>query len=299
MNSSKRLSKIFSAAKKIPINDKTKIVMMSDCHRGDGSWADAFSKNRNICYCALNNYYNNGFIYIELGDGDELWDNKRMSNIIGNHKDIFRLLSKFYQEGRFYSLFGNHDMQKDSKLYAKENLSYYFHSRLKKKIPLLPNIKFHESIVLYYEKLDEKIFLIHGHQVDFKNYRIWKFSSALFRYLWKPLALFGIKDPTRTAKNYIEKEKVDRRLINWIDDNDQILIAGHTHRPMFPKPGDSKYFNIGSCVHPRCITALEIENAKITLVKWSIKTKADGSLFIKREIIAGPAQLQSYFRKQK
>jgi len=295
MNSSKRLSEIFRSAKTIAITAQTKIVMMSDCHRGDGSWADAFSKNRNICYYALNHYNTNGFIYIELGDGDELWDNKHMSNIVGNHKDIFRLLSKFYEEGRFYSLFGNHDMLKKNEKYVKANLSYYFHARLKKQIPLFPDIKFHESIVLECEESKQRIFLVHGHQMDFKNYRIWQFSSALFRYLWKPLALFGIKDPTSTAKNYIEKEKVDRRLIDWIKENDQILIAGHTHRPMFPKPADSKYFNIGSCVHPRCITAMEIEDGKITLVKWSIKNKEDGTLFIKREIIAGPTELKSYW----
>lgn len=295
MSSSKILSNIFNSAKQISINDSTKIVLMSDCHRGDGSWADAFSKNRNIFYAALNQYYNNDFTYIELGDGDELWDKKHMADIVGIHKDIFRLLSKLYEEGRFYSLFGNHDMLKKNEKYVKNNFSYYFHSRLKKQIPLFPNIKFYEGIVLCDETSSNKIFLIHGHQVDFKNYRIWKFSSFLFRFFWKPLALFGFNDPTRTAINYVEKERVDGSLMNWIEDNNQMLIAGHTHRPMFPEPRDSLYFNIGSCVHPRCITAMEIEDGSISLVKWSVKTKEDGTLYIARGIIAGPTKLDEYF----
>jgi len=295
MNTSKILTNIFHSSIKIPINDETKIVMMSDCHRGDGSWADAFSKNQNICFAALNRYYNDNFTYIELGDGDELWDNKHMDSIVDNHKDIFRLLSKFYDAGRFFSLYGNHDMRKKNEIFVKNNFSSYFHSRLKKQIPLFTDIKFHEGIVLEHEVTKDKMFLVHGHQMDFKNYRIWKLSSALFRYLWKPLALFGIKDPTSTAKNYIEKEKVDRRLIRWIKNNDQVLVAGHTHRPMFPMPNDSKYFNVGSCVHPRCITALEIEKGDVVLVRWGIKTKDDGTLYIRRDIIAGPTAICEYF----
>lgn len=269
---------------------------MSDCHRGDGNWADAFSKNRNTFYAALNDYYKKDFTYIELGDGDELWDIKHMSDIVGSHKDIFRLLSKFYDEGRFYSLYGNHDMLKRNKKYVEKNFSYYFHSRLKKRIPLFPDIRFHEGIVLNHEMSGRKIFLVHGHQVDFKNYRIWRISNVLFKYLWKPLALFGVKDPTRTAKNYVEKEIVDRYLMDWIEDNNQMLIAGHTHRPMFPEPNDSLYFNIGSCVHPRCITGMEIENESIILVKWGVKTKDDGTLFIGRDIIAGPTRLDRFFK---
>ena len=40
------------------------------------------------------------------------------------------------------------------------------------------------------------------------------------------------------------------------------------------------YCNTGCCVHPRCITALEIENGRITLVKWSVLTKPDKTLYV-------------------
>ncbi len=36
---------------------------------------------------------------------------------------------------------------------------------------------------------------------------------------------------------------------------------------MFPEVGEISYFNDGSCVHPRCITAIEIENGTIKLVR--------------------------------
>lgn len=63
----KRLSEVFESAEEIPFDDFSKIIIMSDCHRGDGSWADNFSKNKNIYYAALTYYYRNNFTYIELG----------------------------------------------------------------------------------------------------------------------------------------------------------------------------------------------------------------------------------------
>ena len=71
-----------------------------------------------------------------------------------------------------------------------------------------------------------------------------------------------------------------------------MLIAGHTHRPMFAEDGAPLYFNTGSAVHPRCITALEINYGQIQLVKWFINTRLDGTLFIDRKILAGPLILK-------
>ena len=69
----KRISKVFEGAYEIPLYNDSKIVLMSDCHRGAGDWSDNFLKNQNIYFSALMNYYKEGYTYIELGDGDELW----------------------------------------------------------------------------------------------------------------------------------------------------------------------------------------------------------------------------------
>ena len=76
-----------------------------------------------------------------------------------------------------------------------------------------------------------------------------------------------------------------------------MLITGHTHRPIFPSPGECPYFNDGSCVHPRCITGLEIENNGICLVKWAVATRADRTLYIEREVLEGPVPLAAYIRE--
>jgi predicted phosphodiesterase len=105
----------------------------------------------------------------------------------------------------------------------------------------------------------------------------------------------GIADPTSPAKNYKELIKIERRTKRWIyNNNNLITIVGHTHRPRFPEPGDIPYFNDGSCVHPRSITGIEIENGKISLIKWQIETNEEGFLQIIKVLLEGPQKLVDY-----
>ena len=73
-----------------------------------------------------------------------------------------------------------------------------------------------------------------------------------------------------------------------------MIVTGHTHRPRFPSPNELPHFNDGSCVHPRCITGLEIENQQITLIKWHVVTNEDGTMQISRTILEGPENLSHY-----
>jgi UDP-2,3-diacylglucosamine pyrophosphatase LpxH len=296
MSKLKRVSQVFQSAEQISFDDSSRIVLMSDCHRGDGSWADNFLKNQNPYFAALNHYYNESYTYIEIGDGDELWENSRFFNIIQTHKDVFRLLAKFFNENRLYLIFGNHDMVKKNDKFVRNYLYQYFDDRKKKYVPLFENIKVHEGLVLRYKVTDDKILLIHGHQVDCLNDKMWRLSRFLVRYLWRPLELFGVNDPTSTAKNYKKKDDIEKNLTQWVIREKYMLIAGHTHRPMFPEVGQPLYFNSGSCVHPRCITAIEIRDGNIILVKWNVKTRADDTLFVRRDVLAGPRRLIDFFR---
>ncbi|MGI6776821.1 MAG: metallophosphoesterase [Acetivibrionales bacterium] len=292
-----RISEVFNSSDQITIDDSSRVVIMSDCHRGDGSWADDFLKNQNIYFTALTHYYNNNYTYIEIGDGDELWKNKKLSEIIQQHSDAYWLMSKFFNKGRLYLIYGNHDIDKKNSDFVKKNLYQYYYEREKTFIPLFKNIKLHEGLILKHSETNGKIFLIHGHQADNFNGRLWKMSRFLVRNLWRPLSSFGIKDPTSAAKNHVKKETIEKILTAWVIREKNMLIAGHTHRPMFPEPGKPPYFNDGSCVHPRCITAIEISDGYIMLVKWSVKVmpKTNGRLFVSREVLAGPELLKNYF----
>ncbi len=295
MSSLTRLTKAYKSAKEVPFDDSSKFILFSDCHRGDNSFADDFANNRNIYHHALKHYFVNGFQYCELGDGDELWENLSFEPIYRAHKNIYKLLKLYHEEGRLHMIYGNHDMVYRNQSYVKKHLSYYFDFKEEKEKDLLKDIIYHEALILKHTQTNQEIFLTHGHQADFMNYHGWRFNRFLVRILWKPLQVWGIADPTSPAKNHKELIKVERRVKKWILQNDnKITVIGHTHRPRFPEPGDIPFFNDGSCVHPRSITGIEIEEGKISLVKWQIATKDDGTLQIVRILLEGPENIKDY-----
>ena len=296
MGSFERLSKVYEEAKIIPYDFNSKFVMMSDCHRGTGNWGDNFLSNQHLFWAALNYYYEEDFTYIELGDGDELWENRYMKEIIQVHSNAFWLMSKFYNENRLYMIYGNHDKEKKNQMLFNRNFKEYYCETRKRICQLFPLMQVYEGVILEDKNTSNKIFLVHGNQGDFINDRAWKLGRFLVRYFWRVLELWGIKDPTRAAKNYNKKNKVEQRLIKWSEEENKMLIAGHTHRPSFPKVGEAMYFNDGSCVHPRCITAIEIENGEITLVKWTMMTREDRSLYVAREVLEGSVKIDDFFK---
>ncbi len=296
MSASKRLSQVLQTSKVLPFDESSRIVIMSDIHRGNGSWGDNFSGNQNLFFAALYYYYENGYTYIELGDGDELWENRTIEDIIFAHSDSFWLMSLFYKEQRFYMLYGNHDIVKKDPRYSQTRCHSFYCDSMNSYIALFPGIEITEGLILRYKNTNNKILLTHGHQGDFLNDTIWRVARFLVRYIWRPLELVGIKDPTSTSKNYRMMNSVERKLTAFSTENHQMIICGHTHRPVFPRVGEPLYFNDGSCVHPRCITAIEIRNGTISLVKWAVMTKPDRTLFVGREVLETPIRLTDYFQ---
>ncbi len=296
MNYMKRMSKVYLKSDEIVFDNNARFIIMSDCHRGDGNWSDSFAGNQNIYYTALSYYFNEDYTYIELGDGDELWEYRNMEDIIQEHSDVFWLMKKFYDKNRLYMIYGNHDMVKRSPDFVEKNLYKYFSQRDNKYFDLFHNIKVHEGLILKHKESNSDILLLHGHQVDLLNSDLWRVARFLVRYFWRPLENFCFKDVTRTAKNYKKKKDVARRLSEWVIRENKMLIAGHNHRPMFPETGEPPYFNDGSCVHPRCITGIELVNGSIALVKWSVKTNNNDNLMVKKDILAGPKKITDYLQ---
>lgn len=288
------VDQVFLSAVRIPLKNSSKFVLMSDCHRGNGTLADDFSKTEMIYYAALQNYDRKKFTYIELGDGDELWENKKMADIVNAHKDVFQLLDKFYQERRLYLIYGNHDIEKRNMVYPKKYSAQYEHWCVPEKKSFLEELTFHEGIILEDADNQQQILLLHGHQVDFFNHQLWRFSRLLVRYIWKNLEMIGIVNPTSPATNQGRKKFVAKKLASWADLNGHMIIAGHNHRPALLTPDEGRYFNTGCCVFPQAITAIEIEEKSITLVKWGVKARGDGTLFVAREVLEGPEKIASY-----
>ena len=279
MSAFSRLDRAFQNAPILPLTNCSRYVLMSDCHRGMGNSSDNFLKNQHLYFAALEHYYKQGFTYIELGDGDELWENRSMKNILDIHSNVFWLFKEFAREDRLYLLYGNHDIVK----------------RKKRLQPLFSPLHFHEGIILSTGPLSGSmphisLYLAHGHQASLLNSTLWPLSRFLVRYIWRPMENLGVLDPTSAAKNYHIKNNCEVRLNQWAEENRRILITGHTHRPILPTE-PARYYNTGSCVHPRCITCIEVQRLSMTLVKWSMNARTDSTLYVAREVISGPVSL--------
>lgn len=292
MSSSTRIDAALEEALHLPLDKNSRYILISDCHRGCGTANDNFLKNEYLYVAAMQYYFDLGFTYIELGDGDELWENRSMKCIREMHPESFALLERFFNEGRMYGIYGNHDMVKKCRSFQKKYSS-----------DLPPS---YSGIILKDQEQHADICLIHGHQTDILNSTFWRVSRFLVRYVWKFLEELGIPDPTSAAKNHSKKKKSERILTRWAKEKNCILICGHTHHPMigFVTPANtarkkekeevSPYCNTGSCVHPYGITGIEIQNRCISLVKWSMSAREDLTLCVSREILGKTVCIDEY-----
>lgn len=284
----------YENAKKVPYDVHSKFIFFSDVHRGDNSLSDEFAHNQNIYYFALQHYFEAGFTYIEVGDGDELWEHKNFEVIRYAHSDVFMLLRQFYDENRFIMLYGNHNMAFKHPQHIQKHLFNFYDEYEEFFSELFPGIEVYESVVLENKETKSEVFVVHGHQGDFINDQIWPVMKYLNRYFWRYFHIVGFQNPASPAKNAHKRHKIEINYSKFIKQYGKMLIVGHTHRPKFPRTGESPYFNTGCCIHPRNITGLEIENNQIALIEWRITPDASGNLKILRRIIRGPKPITDF-----
>jgi predicted phosphodiesterase len=283
----RRLTEVFEAARVSPepFDDTSRIVVFSDCHRGDNGWADDFAHNQIVLWHALKFYLREGFTYVEAGDGDELWENAEFEDIRLAHSHIFDTMREFHEVHRLRLLWGNHDIERRDPGVVRQQLHRARDPRTQIEEPLLEGIEVKEGLVLRHETTGREVFIVHGHQGDGLNDDYVWLSRALVRHLWKPAQVWGANDPTLPSQNVELRLSVEWELAAWAEANRQVTICGHTHQSYFPQTGKRPYFNAGSCVHPRCNTGIEIDRGQIRLIKWSTKPDDDGVMKITKELV--------------
>lgn len=294
MNTGKRLDKALENAPVIEFDENSKFIIFGDVHRGDNSMSDEFAHNQNLYYYALMQYYNQGYTYIEVGDGDELWEHAKFNHIRSAHSDVFCILKDFFDDQRFILLYGNHNMYLKNPHYVEKYLQEFEDEFFDEKSSLFPDIQVHEGVVLKYKKTGQKFLTIHGHQGDLMNDQLWLISMLMLRYFWRFMHIVGFQNPSSPAKNRVKRHKIETSFTKWINKNQVNIICGHTHRPKFPKANKSGYFNTGCCIHPRCINGIEINHGMIMLVDWRIRPNDKGELTISKKIIRGPIPIEAF-----
>lgn len=294
MYTDKRLMDAYKNAKREYFDKNSKYIFLSDLHRGDDSISDQFVRNQNIVLHALDYYYNEGYTYIELGDGDELWEYPNLKLIRFAHSDVFIAIKKLYDDNRFILIYGNHNIYLKKKYFVKLNLYRTYDEHNQSQEVLFPGITPLEAVVLKHKKTGQEIFAVHGHQGDFMNDQFWFFAMLSLRYFWRYLHVVGFHNPASPAKNLYKRHKIEKKYKTWIRKHKKILICGHTHRPRYPRIGEIPYFNTGCCINSKGIIGMEIVNDTILMVDWRVRAGSDGVLQIVRTIVRGPEPIESF-----
>ena len=303
---------IFSGDEKkgliIPLNTSTqKFIVFSDQHKGRKNNADDFMVCEKNYVAALHYYFNENFFFINLGDGEELWENN-IFQVKKYNSASFEKEKLFQQQKRFVKIYGNHDLY-----WANDpTASLQLQSIYGEKVPIYEGCILTTSI----NQKPFQIYLTHGHQGDLQSDGNW-FSKFFVANVWGPMQ--GILDinPNTPAYNDQLKSLHNSLMYEWSSARQNILlITGHTHQAVFmslthlerlyvkladaqknkfdaaiksieeeikkaqpvnPTPPDlskiiPSYFNSGCCCFDDGdITGIEIADGYIRLIKWHSK----------------------------
>jgi len=222
---------------------KIKLVVVSDKHMGAGTNSDAFRQCADNYCAALGYYLENEYQLLVLGDSEELWE-ETFARIETQYGHVMDLESEFALKGRLLKFFGNHDHVWRDMQTARKNLSSRF-----------GEIRIRESFLL--QVMDGKntigeVFFAHGHQGDLMSDYLTEFSKFWVRpfgWLQANLPIPWAKPPATPSMSEELRHAQDKALFSWSDslprspgnssDPEQppvVLIAGHTHRPVFSVP---------------------------------------------------------------
>lgn len=277
-----RLSGVLARAERLSFDRHSRLIFFSDLHRGSASHADAFVRNRDIFLEALAYYWERGFTYIEVGDGDELWKNPSFDEVRRAHGAVFDVLHRFHEAGRLRLLGGNHDGIPSA---GRDGLPVS------------------EALLLRFRETDQEFLVLHGHQADFKNDRLQPALQWFTRHIWRHLQNHGLRntlpevEDLPSARRIVRgvahlamanQRAIENRIKALAQDLGRAIICGHTHRPAFAVEGGAAYFNSGSGIQPGYITGLEIAQGQIALIRWKETSFGAHS---ERQVLAPPRAL--------
>jgi len=230
------------------IDSGARIVIFSDMHKGARDGADDYWRCERAYRAALAYYDEAGYELFVLGDAEELWEN-RPDAVLGEngHKPTLELEAKFHAEDRYVRFWGNHDEIWSNPAEVRDRLDPLFaevHDRLFADGGAEP-LRVRETLKLRVTLPGEPpglLFLIHGHQGTFSSDPSGSFakvSEFFVRNVWRNVQRMTRLPSTTPATNWRLREKHDRAMAAWVRDygagRDEplVLIAGHTHRPVF------------------------------------------------------------------
>jgi predicted phosphodiesterase len=207
----------------IQLDGEHRYVIFSDHHKGGRTRADDFMPCETTYLDALDHYAAQGYTLIILGDAEELQE-EPIKKAVDSYQNVFQQEARFHPD-RLIRVYGNHDISWKSPEVVQE----FFQS-------IFPDIVYREGILFEYHRDQPdggEIFLVHGFQGTLES----DIFSITARWVLPYFRNFqhntgiGYTTPSQDA---CLRSKHDNRLYRWVSKQKKlILIAGHTHRPVW------------------------------------------------------------------
>jgi UDP-2,3-diacylglucosamine pyrophosphatase LpxH len=206
--------------------ETARLVVLSDHHKGERDGADDFRGCEPAYAAALAYYLEEGFRLFALGDVEELWESTA-KKVLASYPDILELEGQFYAQGRYERFWGNHDLQWSQPSQVAKHLTRFY-----------PGLQMREALRLRVVRGGEPlglVFLVHGHQGTLDSDRWAWLSRPVVRYVWAPLQRKLNMRSTQPSRNFQLRQRHDVAMYSWARSHaaKPVLIAGHTHRPVF------------------------------------------------------------------
>ena len=199
-------------------------VIFSDLHKGRRTPADEFRFCEATYVAALEHYYKAGYTLVILGDAEELWEEPDIGAVVQANLHVLESEARFHPE-RYVRVDGNHDNAWRIENLVKQHLD-----------PIFPGIRVRREFLLQVSLEEGKtgeIFMVHGHQgtLDADIFDFLPPKLLPFYRDFQNITDLGHTSPSRDA---CLRGLQDTFMYRWASaQKDLILIAGHTHRPVW------------------------------------------------------------------
>jgi len=215
-----------NAEKRTIVASKHPYVIFSDLHKGARDGADDFQRCERSYNAALVYYDELEYHLVELGDVEELWENK-LEEVVGSYEHTLKLAARFHEQQRYTRIYGNHDIAwKDDAFFQKQmgGLGY------KDVVPIEAlRLVVHDDA----SKEIVELFLAHGHQGTASSDRYAWFSKLFVRLGWRRIQRLINRPWNTPSMDWKLRGEHAHDMETWANDNGHVLIAGHTHKPVF------------------------------------------------------------------
>ena len=230
----KGLGRAFDEAERADVQlADLRVVVFSDLHRGARDGADDFQRCEPAYGAALGWYLERHYELWLLGDVDELWEND-IDEVLPSYEEAMKLERAFLEGPGLRRFYGNHDLDWAEADLVEKHLD-----------ERLPGIEVGEALrlrVLDGERALGMLFFAHGHQGTDASDRFAWLSRWVLRHIWRRIQASQGWLTTTPATDYALRAKHDTAMFNWArarvtsgaPDERPVLVAGHTHHPVFP-----------------------------------------------------------------